>query len=292
MHYTGQVYRPPLEAYTPLLQVSVGCSHNRCAFCTMYNNTPFSISPLEEVREDLEELAQYDRYIDRVFLLNGDPFALSTEKLIEIGEMIHDYLPHVKTITSYASFYNLKNKSVEDLEKLKSLGYNELYIGVETGFDQALAYLDKGLDLEGYKESLNKLKKSSMDYHAIIMLGVAGAGKSKENAKKTAEFLNIYPPRSVFPMTTDVQDGSKLYEMRKNGQFKEATIRETLEEQIVLVENLELDDKALYSSGHAVNLFSISHRFRNKDKILEKLKYALENAPEDLLNSTNQRVAR
>jgi radical SAM superfamily enzyme YgiQ (UPF0313 family) len=292
MHYTGQVYRPPLEAYTPLLEVTVGCSHNKCAFCTMYHQTPFFIAPRENVEADLQELA--DRYsnIERIYLLNGDPFVLSAEKLIDIGELIHSYLPEVKTITSYASFYNLKNKSVEDLKKLKALGYNELYIGVETGYDKVLDYLNKGANLEEYKEGLEKLKKAGIDYHAIIMLGVAGAGNSKINAEKTAEFLNLYPPKSVFPMTTDVQKGSDLYKMREDGDFKEASIREILEEQIVLVENLKLDDDALYSSGHAVNLFSISHRFKNKDKILEKLNYALKEAPSTLLDSTNQRVAR
>lgn len=292
MHYTGQVYRPPLEAYTPLLEVTVGCSHNKCAFCTMYKQTPFFISPIENVRSDLEELRAYDPYIERIYLLNGDPFVLSTEKLEEIGNMILTYLPHVKTITSYASFYNLKNKSVEDLKKLKALGYNELYIGVETGSNQVLSYLDKGCDLDGYKEGLRKLKEAGIDYHAIIMLGIGGAGNGQDNATKTADFLNLYPPKSVFPMTTDVQAGSKLYQMRANGDFVEATIREILEEQITLVTNLNLPDDTLYSSGHAVNLFSISHRFKNKDQILEKLHYALDHAPEEVLDSTNQRIAR
>lgn len=292
MHYTGQVYRPPLEAYTPLLEVTVGCSHNKCAFCTMYHLTDFSISPLENVIEDLKELQSLDKYLDRIYLLNGDPFVLSTEKLITIGELIHSYLPHMKTITCYTSFYNLKNKSVEDLKNLKKLGYNELYIGVETGYDKALDYLNKGADIYEYEEGLEKLKQAGIKYHAIIMLGVAGAGNSKVNAKKTAEFLNKYPPKSVFPMTTDVQKGSVLYDMRERGEFREATIREMLEEQIVLVKNLKLDDNSLYSSGHAVNLFNISHRFKNKKKILEKLKYAMEHTSEEILNSTNQRMAR
>ncbi|MDD7305737.1 MAG: radical SAM protein [Peptoniphilaceae bacterium] len=292
MHYTGQVYRPPLEAYTPLLEVTIGCSHNKCAFCTMYKQTPFSLAPKENIEADLKELSNYDSFIDRIYLLNGDPFVLSTDKLVDIANMIHSNLSNVKTITCYASFYNLKNKSVDELKKLKSLGYNELYIGVESGYDKVLSYLNKGANLDEYKEGLEKLKEASIEYHAIIMLGIAGRGNSKINAQKTAEFLNLYPPRSVFPMTTDVQKGSMLYEMRKNGLFEEATIREILEEQIELVENLQLDDNALYSSAHAVNMLSIRHRFKNKDKILEKLHYALNHAPDEILNSTNQRVAR
>lgn len=291
MHYTGQVYRPPLEARTPLLEITVGCSHNKCSFCTMYNRTPFFIAPIEQVEADLREVASYFPDLDRIYLLNGDPFVLSTEKLVEVANLINHYLPNMKTITSYASFYNLKNKSAEDLKKLKALGYNELYIGVETAYEPALSYINKGCNLDEYYEGLGKLKEAGIDYHAILMLGIAGAGNSIENAKATAKFLNFYPPKSVFPMTTDVQPGSLLYQMREDGDFKEATIREGLCEQIALVENLDMPDDTLFSSGHAVNLFSISHRFKNKDLILKKLHYALENTRDEILDSTNFRHA-
>lgn len=291
MHYTGQVYRPPLEARTPLLEVTIGCSHNKCSFCTMYHKTTFKISEKEDIIEDLKEISYYYPSLDRIYLLNGDPFVLSTNKLIEIGELIHKYLPEIKTITCYASFYNLKNKSIDDLKKLKSLGYNEIYIGVETAYQPALSYINKGANLDDYLEGINKLKEANLEYHAILMLGIAGAGNSIANAKATADFLNIFPPKSVFPMTTDVQYGSELYKMKESGQYKEATIRETLQEQICLVENLKLAEDSLYSSGHAVNLFNISHRFRNKEKILQKLKYALTHTSDELLDSTNFRHA-
>lgn len=292
MHYTGQVYRPPLEIRTPLLEVTIGCSYNKCSFCTMYHQTPFKLSPLSDVREDVMEIASYYPDLERIYLLNGDLFVLSTNRLVEIANLIKEYLPKIKTITCYASFYNLKNKSVEDLKKLKALGYDEIYIGVETALPKALNYINKGSDISEYKQALEKLKNANMSYHAILMLGIAGRGNSLENAKATAEFLNFYPPKSVFPMTADVQVGSKLYQMRENGEFVEATIKECLEEQISLVENLDMPEDSLYSSGHAVNLFSVSHRFKHKNKILKKLHYALDNAHEDILSSTNSRHAR
>lgn len=292
MHYTGQVYRPPLEAYTPLLEVTVGCSHNKCAFCTMYKKTPFALVPKAQIEEDLEELAAYDRDIQRIYLLNGDPFVLASEKLVEIGEMIHAYLPKINTITLYASFYNLKNKSLEDLKRLKALGYNDLYIGVETGHEKTLERLDKGAKLDDYKEGVKKLKEAGLSYHAIIMLGIAGKGKSIENSLATAEFLNLYPPKSVFPMTTDVQEGSKLYDMRERGEFVEASEREMIKEQINLVENLKMPDETLYSSGHSVNLINVTHRFKHKDLILKELREGLETTDKSLLDSTNMKVAR
>ena len=293
MHYTGnEIYRPPLEARTPLLEVTRGCSHNKCVFCTMYQRTPFSLAPKENIISDLEELAFYYPNLERIYLLNGDPFALSFEKLKDIGELIHKYLPNIKTITSYASFYNMKNKSVEELKELKALGFDELYIGVETAYEPALLKINKGCNLEEYKESLGKLKKAGISYHAILMMGVAGRGNSEINAKATAEFLNIYPPRSVFPMTTSVQYGSELYEMRERGDFVEASLGEIIKEQTVLVENIDLSDDALFSSGHMVNLVNVTHRWKHKDLILDKLNYALDNLSQEILNSTNEREAR
>ena len=293
MHYTGnEIYRPPLEARTPLLEVTRGCSHNKCVFCNMYQRTPFSIAPMENIISDLEEVRTYAPNIDRIYLLNGDPFVLSFDKLYEIGKLINRYLPNVKTITSYASFYNLKNKSVDELKKLKALGYDKLYIGVETAYEKALLNINKGCNLNEYKEGLEKLKSAGMSYHAILMMGVAGAGNGEVNAKATAEFLNIYPPKSVFPMTTSVQYGSKLYEMRQRGDFVEASLGEIIKEQIILVENLKLPDDALFSSGHMVNLVNVTHRMKHKDQILDKLNYALDNLSQDILNSTNEREAR
>lgn len=289
MHYTGEVYRPPLEAYTPLLEVTYGCSHNKCAFCTMYHRTQFGISVIEDVESDIIEISQsYPRPIERIYLLNGDPFVLSTEKLVEISDLIHKYIPEVKTITSYASFYNLKNKSKEDLKLLREKGYNELWFGVETGDREVLAFLNKGADLDEYHEGLAKMKYAEMDYNAIVMQGIKGAGKSKENARETAKFLNTYPPIGIFIMSTDVQAGSKLYQMRKAGSFIETTNRENLEEQLELLKNLDVPGDVLYSSGHIVNLVKVSSHMRNREKMIKKLDHALKTLPDNILDSKNQ----
>lgn len=121
MHFTGQVYRHPMEAQTQLLEVTAGCSHNKCAFCTMYRKTPFKISALEHIKEDLEELKTYRKTIKRFYLVNAEPMVLSTNKLVAISEMIQTYYPEVETITGYASILNIKNKSLEDLKLQKSI---------------------------------------------------------------------------------------------------------------------------------------------------------------------------
>ena len=289
MHYTGEVYRPPLEAYTPLLEVTYGCSHNACAFCTMYHNTKFGISPIEDIESDIIEVSKiYPRPIERIYLLNGDPFMLPTDRLLEIADLIHKYFPDVNTITSYASFYNLKDKSLHDMKALRKAGYNELWFGVETGDPEVLSWLNKGANLADYYEGLDKMKAAGMEYFAIVIEGIKGAGKSIENAKATAEFLNYYPAKGIFIMSTDVQYGSKLYNMRKRGEFVETTNRENLKEQITLLKNLDVPGDVLYSSGHIVNLVKVTSHMRNKDEMVKKLKEALETLPDYILDDKNR----
>lgn len=292
MHYTGQVYRPPREAFTPLLQVTIGCSHNQCAFCTMFDQTPFGISPLSEIEEDLIEMKETWTYpIERIYLVNGDPFVLPREKLEQIGSLIQKYHPQVKTITSYASFYNLKNKTVEDLKKLKAYGYNQLYIGVETGYGPALEMIEKGVSLEEAYQGLDKLKEAGMDYNAIIMMGIAGRGKSEENAQATAKFLNHYPPQVINIMSTTINQGSKLAQYEDQGRFVQATEGEMLEEQLVLLKNLEMPDQVTYTSQHMVNLLHIQAKMSQKDQIISAIEKKIQETPQEVLNRTINRMA-
>lgn len=291
MHYTGQVYRPPVEAWTPLLEVSYGCSHNKCAFCTMYKKTPFGMAKLEDIEEDLIELKEKSLYpIKRIYLTGGDPFVMKAERLIKIGEMIHHYLPEIETITCYASFYNMKNKSIDELKKLKELGYNDLYIGVETGYGPALELINKGITLDEAYEQLKKLKEAELDYISILMLGIAGKGKARENAEATAKLLNFYPPKALGIMTTDIQEGSDLYAYKEKGIFVEATVREALEEQIILLENLDFPnpEKIAYSSYHVVNPVQIRTTMDKKAEVINEYKKALRDLPEDILDRPNK----
>lgn len=296
MHYTGEVYRPPLEAYTPLLEVTYGCSHNKCIFCAMYNKTKYGISTLEDIESDIIELKNSKRRkvkpYQRIYLLNGDPFVLPTERLLEISKLIKKHIPECKTITAYCSFYNLENKPIEDLKKLKEAGYNELWFGVETGFDKIIDWINKGTDLDGYYRGLDKMKEAGIEYHAIVMQGIAGAGNAEVNAKETAKVLNYYPPKGVYIMSTSVMENTPLYYMRERGEFVESTNRENIEEQIYLLKNLKLPDTSLYSSGHVVNLVNMTHHMDKKDQMIKELEEALEEIDPELLDMTNQEIAR
>lgn len=289
MHYTGEVYRHPLESATPLLEVTIGCSHNKCAFCTMYRNTDFRISPLQHVKEDLEELKSFGKKVPRIYLVNADPFVLSTDKLIEIGEMINHYLPEIETITCYASIKNIKNKTVEDLKKLRSLGYNQLHIGIETAYDPALKMMNKGFTNADAYEQIGKLIKAGFEYDALLMLGVAGQDAGLENTEATIKLLSKYKPYMVSIMPTSVTPGSELELICDNGEYKELTELEMLNEEINFLKCLDVEEDCYFFGSHRFNMIPISGKMKDRNKMIEHLEKTSESLSFDILNSVKPR---
>lgn len=289
MHYTGQVYRHPIEGNTPLLEVTIGCSHNKCSFCTMYQDTPFKVSPLTHVEEDLLELKQYYGDLKRIFLVNGEAFILSTEKLIVIGELINKYFPNIETITCYASIKSLKNKSVEDLKKLKALGYDELHIGLESAYDPAIAQMNKGFTQKEAYEYLAKVKEAGMIWDAIIMTGVAGKGNGKIHIEQTAKLLNEFPPYMLSTMTTSVSTGTPLEKMRDNGEFIECTELEKIEEEIMLLKLIDFED-CYFFGAHNYNLIPINAPLSKKKAIIKAFEDNIHKIPEDILHGVKARA--
>ncbi len=288
MHYTGQVYRHPIEATTPLLEVTAGCSHNKCSFCTMYRETPFKVSPLAHVEEDLQELAAHNASINRIFLVNGEPFILATNKLIEIGKLIRKYLPKVETITCYASVKSLKNKSLSELKELRKLGYNELHIGLESAYEPAVTQMNKGFTTKEAYENIEKLVSAGFDWDAIIMTGVAGKGKGKIHIEETAKLLNNFPPYLVSLMTTSVSTGTPLEQMVDEGDFIECTELEKIEEEKMLIKLLDFD--AYFFGGHNYNLIPINAPLSKKEEILQYIDKKLTEIDPTLLNSSYRRA--
>ena len=267
MKYTGITYRPPFEAGSLLLQATRGCSHNKCAFCTMYRDVPFGIESEEQIREDLIEARGFAPEIERVFLENGDAFCLSADKLKKNAEMIHLYLPKVKTIAMYASINNIKSKSDGELEELRKMGINDLNIGVESGYDPALKYMNKGFDAAQAEFELMRLKAAGIYYGANIIFGVAGAGMEKENAEATAKLLNRTDPYLIFTGTIHTEPGCPLYDEIKAGRFIEGTIGQYLYEEELLLSHLDLSD-CYYFGLHPSNVVRM-HGYLPEDK--EKL---------------------
>ena len=253
MNMTGIVYRPPYEANSLLLQVTLGCSHNKCTFCYMYPDVQFKVCPMEEVEADIEEATHYCPNVKRVFLEHGDAFVLSAEKLLKIADAIHRKLPRVETIAMYASIQNIKSKTDEELRQLRTAGIHGLDIGVESGLDAALTYMNKGHTAAEAREQLLRLTEAGMDYSFNAILGCGGAELWKENADATADLINAVQPHLLFIGSLHAEPGSRLYQDMRNGTFKECTIGQLLDEQERLIRRLDLKD-TYYFGSHPSNI--------------------------------------
>lgn len=276
MNYTGPVYRPPYEANTLLLEVTVGCAHNKCTFCTMYRDVKFSIAKEDQIERDLKEASILYPNVRRIFLVNGDAFVLSGRRLKVIAEKIHQYLPKVEIITMYASINNVMHKSDEELKELAALGIGDLWVGAETGLGDALDYLNKGASLADTEEQLGRLNKAGISFFYGFMFGAAGKGRGIENAEANARIINKYKPVGIVPTTLNVNEGTQLEADVESGVFEMPTDREVLEEQI---RTIELIDAEIYYMGiHIINTVSFDAELPgDKESAINRIKYSMEN---------------
>ena len=256
---TGIVYRPPYEANSLLLQVTLGCSHNKCTFCYMYPDVQFKVCPMEEVEADIDEATHYCPNVKRVFLEHGDAFVLSAERLLRIADAVHQKLPKVEAIAMYASIQNIKTKTDEELRQLRDAGIHGLDIGVESGLDAALTYMNKGHTAAEAREQLLRLAEAGMDYSFNAILGCGGAELWQENADATADLINAVQPHLLFIGSLHAQPGCRLYQDMRSGAFKECTIGQLLDEQERLIRRLNLKD-TYYFGSHPSNLVPMQGR--------------------------------
>ena len=266
------MFRPPFEAASLLLEVTHGCSHNACAFCTMYRGVPFQLEPMERVEECVRTAAVRRPGVKRVFLEHGDAFALSAERLIRIAELIHAYLPRVEMIAMYASIKNIASKSDDDLERLREAGIGDLNVGVESGLDEALRWMNKGYTAAQARHELLRLKRAGIPWGANVILGAAGPALRSENAIATAELLSATRPNLIFTGTLHADPGCPLYEAIKSGAFAESTFGEYFDEEETLIERLELDD-CVFFGLHPSNVVTMEGCLpRDKDRLLAELR--------------------
>ena len=219
----------------------------------------------------MEEAASYSGQITRVFLENGDPFALSADRLLQIADLIHRYLPKVETIAMYASIKNIIGKSDEELCALKKAGINELNLGVESGLDEALLLMNKGYTTDEAKKELLRLRAANISWGANVIFGSAGAGKGIENAEATAALLNATKPYLIFTGTVHADPGCPLYDDIKNGAFAEGTFGEYLDEEERFLSLLDLEG-CYYFGLHPSNVVQLQGWLnRDREKLIQSL---------------------
>ena len=287
MHYTGPVYRHPLEANTPILEITYGCSWNRCVFCNMYKDVKFGASPIEHIEEDLQELSQrYPHNLRKIIVANGDPFALSTKRLVEISDLIRKYFPEISVISCQTSIRNIMHKKQEELDQLYEAMYDDIYIGLESGCDDVLKQLNKGYTSAQEYETLEKLKNSKIKYIALLMGGAGGKQFRDAHIRDTANLLNTYPPKMISIITTGIATGTELAKMRDNGEFVQLSEREIIEDEIALIDALDVPNSVYFYGHHQNNIARVSGHMKDKEKLIEGFKQKIKdfenNQPEIL----------
>lgn len=290
MTYEGTIYRPPVEARDILLQVAIGCTHNYCTFCNMFRDKRFRLVDRDIIIHNLKEAARTCRFQDRVFLVDGDAFALSAERLEEIADLIHLYLPDCKTITMYAAIRNIRTKTDEELRRLRAKGINDLYVGIESALDDVLESVKKGHTVQQAKDELNRLNEAGIRHCMMLMPGLGGKGRGIESGAAAAELANQTRPFLIIPTTLGVFPGTELWEEVKRGQFVEAGERENLQEQRAFLENVNLP-KTYYWSAHALNSMPLVGFLDNAQKatMIRQLDRMIETVDDDAFRKEFQR---
>lgn len=257
MHYTGTVWRPPYEAWSALLQVTAGCTHHRCKFCTLYDDIPFKfrMSPMDEIKDDLKELCHYTPDVTRVFLVGANPFVLSSEKLRNIAYMAKQYLNRLKTIGCFARITDITPKSIKELKQLHSCGYNSITIGVETGDDEALTFMHKGYTSADILEQCRKLDEAGIEYNFFYLTGICGKDKSKQGVENTLKVFNELNPKIIGASMLTVYPASELYTEIQNGNWIEESETGKYSELKMLINGLSIKTHfAALGASNAVQL--------------------------------------
>lgn len=255
MDYEGVICRPPMELGAFLLPVTVGCTHNRCTFCTFYKDTGFRIIPLEAVEAELARAAGSGRTPRRIFLGDGNPFTLAADRLMEILTVIRRYFPAMPPVCMDATVANIAAKSDGELSALAEAGVEELYVGLECGVEETLAKLQKGFTLEQAQEQAARLDRAGIACGAHLMLGTGGAGRGKETALRTAALLNEIRPKDAINVEMFIHRGTELYQQVQAGEFQPAGALESLEEERLLLENIHVPMK--YDGFHGWHEFHV-----------------------------------
>ena len=262
MHYEGMCIRPPSEAYSILLQVTLGCSHNKCAFCGTYKDKRFAIKDDKIILSDILFASKYMRRQDKVFLMDGDALIIPQKRLMWILDRINEHLPWVKRVGAYANAKSIKMKTLEELVELRKNGLGILYYGVETGDDDLRKKITKGSDAKTCIEMGRKVIEAGIQLSVTVLLGIAGRAGSLKHAKATGELLSAMDPHFVGALTVMLIPGTPLYEDYVNKKFDLPDERELLIELREMIRHTHLTRGLVYST-HASNYLPVKARLPN-----------------------------
>ncbi len=266
MQYEGIVYRPPSEAYSLIIQLTIGCAHNHCTFCSMYKGKKFRIRPLEEVIADLEECRRHYGAVRRIFLADGDALIVKTPDLLYILDKIKEIFPEVERVTMYAAPRDILNKSPEDLQALHRAGLDMVYVGAESGDDQVLTDIKKGVTAAQIIEAGQKVRAAGIRISITLISGLGGRKRLKEHAIASAQLISAIKPEYVGFLTLMVEPGTELYDQVERGEFDLITPPEVLEEMKLFLTHVD-SEGTVFRANHASNYVNLAGDL-NMDKPL------------------------
>ncbi|MFW9831839.1 MAG: radical SAM protein [Candidatus Thorarchaeota archaeon] len=248
------VFRPPSEANSLILQATLGCSHNRCTFCGSYRTKQFRVKPFSQFRTEVQQLAQSSKIRPRrIFLADGDAFVLSTSQILQTLQLLDKEFPDVDRISIYASSINIQRKSDKELSDIRDAGLAMVYLGLESGDDEVLKMVNKGISNKDQITACLRLKEAGFTLSPIIILGLGGKDKSQQHALRTAETINHIDPPYLAALTLMLVPGTELYIQAQQNQFNPLSPLEILQELRILVEKLTNLTQCIFRTNHASN---------------------------------------
>ncbi|NBI06376.1 radical SAM protein [Senegalia massiliensis] len=276
MRYEGRVFRPPSEARSLIVQATIGCAHNKCTFCSMYKEKKFRIRKLDDILEDLNSAREYYKNIKRIFLADGDALILKTEDLLIILQHIKRIFPECERIGIYATPKDILNKSLNDLKVLKDNGLGIMYMGIESGNEDILNKITKGVDRKTMIKAGEKAKESGIKLSVTLISGLGGKDYIKEHAMDSAKVINEINPDYVGLLTLMMEEDTELYNDYIEGNFELLSPEEVMIETKLFIENLNVKN-CVFRSNHASNYISLKGTLNDdKDRLLNEIDEALK----------------
>ena len=277
MNYEGQICRGPMERSSYMLPVAVGCSYNRCKFCTLFRHLKYRELPMEQIEAELERVRSLGGNPKHVFLGDGNAFGLATKRLLEITDLIHRYFPGCQAINMDGTITNIQAKSREELLALRKAGICHLYLGIESGLDDVLRYMGKDHNLDQAYRQIDRIQRAGFIFDAHIMTGIAGHGRGLENGTATAEFFNRTQPQRIINFSMFLFRSAPLFQEAQAKTFIPATELENLQEERLLLELLKTDGPLAYDGFHDRIEFRVRGTLPDDRKnMLNKLDLAIE----------------
>jgi len=283
MRYEGTIYRPPSEASSLILQITIGCSHNRCTFCPSYKGKRFRIRSFEEVKADIDEVApKLAPYVERVFLADGDALIVKQSLLVEILDYLQEKLPRLERVGIYANAKGVLRKDLEELKELRRRKLGIVYLGVESGDQVVLDRVKKGTTYEKLVEAGRRVKEAGIKLSVTVLLGIGGRDRSREHAIATGRILTEMAPDYAGALTLMLVPGTPLYQEYLRGEFEMPSPFELLEELGLMLAHTEME--GLFTSNHASNYLPLKVKMpEEKEEALRTIEAVLRRRDPGLL---------